>query len=120
MTARISKTTIATTIFARRPHSSFTSYSSDRWPPLPTRKSAATISSGNLVVSRSVYDNNPNNIAVDATLPPNCATTLGGCSPGAVNDGTYPQVWNNNLSDRQFRHHLTKSSSTRSPRQAPW
>src|SRR5260370_3347646 len=57
---------------------------------------------GNLVVSRTVYDNNPSTIQPGATLPPNCASTLGGCSPGAVNDGTYPTVWNNNLSDSSF------------------
>ncbi len=27
---------------------------------------------GNLVVSRSVYDNNPNNVQVGEILPPNC------------------------------------------------
>ena len=27
----------------------------------------------NLVISRSVYDNNANNVMVGATLPPNCA-----------------------------------------------
>ena len=27
---------------------------------------------GNLVLSRSVYDNNPNNVTVGMTLPPNC------------------------------------------------
>ncbi len=57
---------------------------------------------GNLVVSRSVYDNNPNNVKVGQTLPPNCASTTGGCSPGAINNGTYPQVWNNDLSDGSF------------------
>jgi hypothetical protein len=57
---------------------------------------------GNLVVSRSVYDNNPNNIQVGATLPPNCANTQGGCSPGATNDGSYPFVWNNALADGSF------------------
>ena len=57
---------------------------------------------GNLVVSRSVYDNNPNNVTVGETLPPNCASTTGGCSPGATNNGTYPSVWNNDLSDGSF------------------
>lgn len=57
---------------------------------------------GNLVVSRSVYDNNPNNVTVGETLPPNCASTTGGCSPGATNNGTYPAVWNNALSDGSF------------------
>jgi len=57
----------------------------------------------NLVVSRSVYDNNPNNVQVGETLPPNCGSTQGGCVPGgATNDGTYPLVWNNNLADGSF------------------
>jgi len=57
---------------------------------------------GNLVVSRSVYDNNPNTVTVGETLPPNCATTAAGCNSPATNDGTYPQVWNNNLADSSF------------------
>jgi hypothetical protein len=43
---------------------------------------------GNLVVSRSLYDDNANNIKVGTILPPNCAQTLGGCSGSASNDGT--------------------------------
>src|SRR5215475_7443660 len=46
---------------------------------------------GNLVVSRSVYDNNPANVEVGTVLPPNCVT---GCGKAVV-DGTYPYVWNN-------------------------
>jgi hypothetical protein len=57
---------------------------------------------GNLVVTRSVYDNNPNNVTVGQMLPPNCENTTGGCSPGATANGSYPQVWNNNLSDGSF------------------
>ena len=59
---------------------------------------------GNLVVSRSVYDNNPDNVQVGTILPPNCASTSGGCAGpgGATNDGTYPFVWNNNLYDGSF------------------
>jgi hypothetical protein len=59
---------------------------------------------GNLVVSRSVYDNNPKNVTVGEILPPNCATTQGGCgaSTGAPNDGTYPFVWNNDVYDASF------------------
>jgi len=54
---------------------------------------------GNLVVSRSVYDNNPNNIIQGVTLlPPNCTS---GCSL-ASNDGSYPFVWNNDLVDGSF------------------
>lgn len=59
---------------------------------------------GNLVISRSVYDNNPNNVKVGTVLPPNCAKTTGGCSAstGAPYDGSYPTVWNNNLYDGSF------------------
>lgn len=57
---------------------------------------------GNLVVSRSVYDNNPNNVYVGETLPPNCQSTQAGCNGMATYDGTYPTVWNNNLVDGSF------------------
>ena len=59
---------------------------------------------GNLVVSRTVYDNNPHNVAVGAILPPGCESTTGGCSAasGAPFDGTYPSVWNNDLYDASF------------------
>ena len=59
---------------------------------------------GNLVVSRSVYDNNPNNVQVGTILPPNCASTQGGCSAatGAPFNGTYPTVWNNDTYDASF------------------
>ena len=54
---------------------------------------------GNLVVSRSVYDDNPNNVIKDVTvLPPKCMT---GCSTANA-DGTYPFVWNNDLVDGSF------------------
>jgi hypothetical protein len=59
---------------------------------------------GNLVVSRTVYDNNAGNVIVGTVLPPGCAMTGGGCSAptGAVYDGTYPDVWNNDLYDASF------------------
>jgi hypothetical protein len=59
---------------------------------------------GNLVVSRSVYDNNPTNVQVGQILPPNCGNTQGGCagSGGAPYNGTYPLVWNDNLYDGSF------------------
>ena len=59
---------------------------------------------GNLVVSRSVYDNQAGNVAVGTILPPNCAATSGGCgaASGAPNDGTYPAVWNNDIYDASF------------------
>lgn len=59
---------------------------------------------GNLVVSRSVYDNKASNVVVGTILPPNCAATTGGCGApsGAPNDGTYPTVWNNDIYDTSF------------------
>jgi hypothetical protein len=61
---------------------------------------SAYFNPGNLVVSRSVYDNNPNNVQVGQTLPPNCAVAASCVS--ATNDGTYPSVFNNNLVDGSF------------------
>jgi hypothetical protein len=57
--------------------------------------------SGNLVVSRSVYDNNVNNVKVGALLPPNCANTVGPCA-AATNNGAYPFVFNNVIPDPSF------------------
>ncbi len=59
---------------------------------------------GNLVVSRSVYDNNANNVMVGTILPPNCASTQGGCaaSAGAPYNGVYPFVFNNDTYDGSF------------------
>jgi hypothetical protein len=57
---------------------------------------------GNLLVSRVVYDNNPNNIQAGVTkLPPNCVGAPPACVT-ATDDGTYPTVWNNNLIDGSF------------------
>src|SRR6516165_10819656 len=54
-------------------------------------------SPGNLLVSSTVYDNNPKNVKVGEPLPPNCVVTSGSCSPPvtAINNGTYPYVFNN-------------------------
>jgi hypothetical protein len=57
--------------------------------------------SGNLVVSRSVYDNNANNVKVGALLPTNCANTVGPCA-AAINNGVYPFVFNNDTIDASF------------------
>jgi hypothetical protein len=57
--------------------------------------------SGNLVVSRSVYDNNANNVKVGALLPVNCANTVGPCA-AATNNGAYPFVFNNVIPDPSF------------------
>jgi hypothetical protein len=55
---------------------------------------------GNLLVSRSVYDNNPNNVVAGVTLlPPNC---VGSACAVANAGGTYPQVFNNDLVDGSF------------------
>jgi hypothetical protein len=54
---------------------------------------------GNLVVSRSVYDNNPANVSVGEQLPPGCAPANCG---SATADGTYPYVFNNDLVDASF------------------
>jgi hypothetical protein len=59
---------------------------------------------GNLVVSRSVYDNNPNNVKVGTVLPPGCSATSAGCSAasGAPDNGTYPYVFNDVIYDPSF------------------
>ena len=67
---------------------------------------SAYFSLDNLVVSRSVYDNNPNNTVVGVTaLPPNCVATSGSCTTSpttAISDGTSPYVWNNDSVDGSF------------------
>jgi hypothetical protein len=57
--------------------------------------------SGNLVVSRSVYDDNANNVKIGALLPVNCANTVGPCA-AAINNGAYPFVFNNDTIDASF------------------
>ncbi|MGC2638318.1 MAG: hypothetical protein WA294_14135 [Acidobacteriaceae bacterium] len=59
---------------------------------------------GNLVVSRSVYDNNPNNVYVGEPLPPGCvaANVAAGSCVTAAYDGTYPYVFNNAPIDASF------------------
>lgn len=59
---------------------------------------------GNLVVSRSVYDNKASNVQVGQVLPPNCPAASGSCgaASGAPYDGTYPYVWNNDIYDASF------------------
>src|SRR6202051_1046467 len=55
---------------------------------------------GNLLVSRSVYDNNPANVVAGTTLlPPNCAPA--NCVTATAN-GTYPFVFNNDAVDSSF------------------
>jgi hypothetical protein len=55
---------------------------------------------GNLLVSRSVYDNNPGNVVAGTTLlPPNCVAP--NCVT-ATDGGAYPFVFNNSLVDGSF------------------
>ena len=68
----------------------------------PAQEDRVFFTPGNLVVSRSTYDNNPNNVQVGQILPPNCAQTQGGCAGSATNNGVYPMVFNNNLIDGSF------------------
>ncbi len=70
--------------------------------PASAQNGSTLFSPGNLVVSRSVYDNNPSNVRVGQILPPNCQATQGGCAGPATNDGTYPTVFNNDLVDGSF------------------
>ena len=67
---------------------------------------------GNLVVSRSVYDNNPNNVTVGEILPPNCASTIGGCgaASGAPNDGDLPVRVEQRHLRWQLRYHFENLS----------
>ena len=54
---------------------------------------------GNLVVSRTVYDNQASNVTAGVTqLPPGCTS---GCVT-AIADGTYPYVFNNDTVDTNF------------------
>jgi hypothetical protein len=65
------------------------------FPPIPQ------LFPGNLVVSRSVYDNRAANVSVGQALPPECAPSTGACAT-AVNNGTYPFVFNNIPVDASF------------------
>lgn len=62
---------------------------------------SAHFAPGNIVISRSIYDNNPNNVLVGQPLPPECAPATGGCTTAAY-DGAYPYVFNNDLVDGSF------------------
>ena len=67
--------------------------------------SGARLYPNNLVISRSVYDNNAANVVIGTPLPPNCALTTVGCGKKpakALYDGTYPTVFNNDIADSSF------------------
>jgi hypothetical protein len=53
---------------------------------------------GNLLVSGSVYENDPSLIAGVTQLPAGCVT---GCTPASAG-GAYPEVWNNDSADESF------------------
>jgi hypothetical protein len=59
---------------------------------------------GNLVLSRSVYDNKASNVIVGEALPPNCvpANVAAGSCVTAQYKGLYPYVFNNALIDGSF------------------
>jgi hypothetical protein len=59
---------------------------------------SSLFTSGNLVVSRSVYGGDAGTVQVGMTLPPGCTS---GCV-SAVADGSYPEVFNNDLVDSSF------------------
>jgi hypothetical protein len=59
---------------------------------------------GNLLVSRSVYDNQASNVTVGEPLPPGCVVAnvaAGSCVTAAYN-GTYPFIFNNAPIDGSF------------------
>jgi hypothetical protein len=58
----------------------------------------APLTPGNLLVSRSVYENDPALTAGVTQLPAGCTT---GCV-AAKAGGAYPEVWNNDLVDESF------------------
>ncbi|HEY5286742.1 MAG TPA: hypothetical protein VIJ50_06535 [Solirubrobacteraceae bacterium] len=64
----------------------------------PTPPWHAGLIPGNLLLSRSVYENDPNLKAGVTELPAGCVT---GCTP-ALAGGNYPEVWNNDTADESF------------------
>ncbi len=69
-------------------------------PAAPAQADSSYFLPNNLLVSRVIYDNNPDNVLAGGTqlppdcVPPNCVT--------ATADGAYPTVWNNALVDGSF------------------
>ncbi len=56
---------------------------------------------GNLVVSRSVYTGSAATLAAGQPLPPVCPSTAA-CGTGKSVSGVYPTVWNNDIADGSF------------------
>ena len=61
-------------------------------------RSGLSLLPGNLLVSGSFYSNDPGIVAGQTQLPPGCTT---GCVTATAN-GSYPQVFNNDLTDASF------------------
>ena len=69
-------------------------------PGAPALADSSYFLPNNLLVSRVIYDNNPNNVVAGVTqLPPGCAPA--NCVT-ATSSGAYPTVWNNALVDGSF------------------
>jgi hypothetical protein len=63
---------------------------------------AQEFQAGNLVVSRSVYKGHADTVKLGEILPPGCTGTLCAGTGGAIADGTYPFVFNNDTYDASF------------------
>jgi hypothetical protein len=59
---------------------------------------------GNILVSRTVYSGHAGTVTVGEILPPGCTSTAAGCAgtSGAINNGVYPYVFNNDKYDSSF------------------
>src|ERR1700722_11627864 len=69
-------------------------------PGAPALADSSYFLPNNLLVSRVIYDNNPNSVVAGVTqLPPGCAPA--NCVT-ATSSGAYPTVWNNALVDGSF------------------
>jgi hypothetical protein len=64
--------------------------------------SAQEFQPGNLVVSRSVYKGHADTVKLGEVLPPGCTSSLCAGTSGAIADGTYPNVFNNDTYDGSF------------------
>jgi hypothetical protein len=64
----------------------------------PPHGGGSALVPGNLLVSRSVYENDPSLVAGSTQLPAGCVT---GCVPAKAG-GAYPEVWDNDLVDESF------------------
>jgi uncharacterized protein (TIGR03437 family) len=67
-------------------------------PPAPF----TGFSAGNIVLTRSVYAGDATTVAVGQPLPPVCPSTASCGTATAVNNGVYPNVFNNNKVDGSF------------------